>query len=85
MFGEDGWILAKVFFVRVFTSENLIVLFSPEKLAQLFLSKQVKPFPERRIIKRATFDNLLPPRLSRFPAKMMLVHARALLSINKIP
>ena len=69
LFGEDGCILAKVFLVHVFGSENFTVFFSPETLAQLFLLKKVKPFPERRIIKRPTFDNLFPP-LRNFRRRM---------------
>ena len=34
------------------------VLFSPERLSQLFLWKEVKPFPNHKIIKLLTFDNL---------------------------
>ena len=57
--------------------------------------KAVKPSPDSKMIKLLTFDNLFPPlrhshskklevkwrRLSRFPAKMTLVHAWATLSI----
>ena len=68
--------------------------FSPEKLGRLFTLKEVKPSPDSKIF---TFDNLFPPlrhsrrkpvegwrRLSRFPAKMTLVHAWVILSIEKI-
>ena len=34
------------------------VLFSPERLSQLFLLKEVKPSPDYKIIKLLTFDNL---------------------------
>ena len=34
------------------------VLFSPERLSQLFLLKEVKPSPDHKIIKLLTFDNL---------------------------
>ena len=34
------------------------VLFSPERLSQLFLLKEVKPSPDQKIIKLLTFDNL---------------------------
>ena len=34
------------------------VLFSPERLSQLFLWKEVKPSPDHKIIKLLTFDNL---------------------------
>ena len=51
--------------------------------------KAVKPSPDSKMIKLLTFDNLFPPlrhshskkleaerrRLSRFPAKMTLVHS----------
>ena len=57
--------------------------FPPEKLAQLFLLKKVLKFSHERLD-----TNLFPfplklvvesRRLSRFPAKMTLAHARALL------
>ena len=34
------------------------VLFSPERLSQLFLSKEVKPSLDHKMIKLLTFDNL---------------------------
>ena len=37
------------------------VLFSPERLSQLFLWKEVKPSPDHKIIKLLTFDKLLLP------------------------
>ena len=56
-------------------------------LAQLFLLKEVKPFPNSKMIKILKSDNLLPPpRHSHkkplqdddaFFAKMTLVHARS--------
>ena len=55
--------------------------------------KEVTRFPDRKIIKLLTFDiyDILAKTRSRvttaiphFPAKMMLVHAGALLSIEKI-
>ena len=74
-------------FLRVFlknpTPEGFIVLFSQEKLAGLFLLKKVLKFSHERLD-----TNLFPfplklvvewRRLSRFPAKMTLAHARALL------
>ena len=74
-------------FLRVFsknpTPEGFIVLFSPEKLAQLFLLKKVLKFSHERLD-----TNLFPfPlklvaewwRLLRFPAKVTLTHPRALL------
>ena len=35
--------------------------FSPKKFVRLFILKQVQPFPDRKIIKLLTFDNLFPP------------------------
>ena len=35
---------------------------SPEKLAPLSLLKEGKPSPDRKMIKRLTFDNLFPPK-----------------------
>ena len=74
--------------------------FSQKKLALLPLVKEVAPSPDRKMIKLLTFDNLFSPLwlrhkfslklvvewrwLPRFPAKMALVHAQALLSIEKI-
>ena len=37
------------------------VLFSPERLSQLFLWKEVKPSPDHKIIKLLTFDKLFLP------------------------
>ena len=70
---------------------SFISLFSSEKLTRLFLLKEVKPSSDPKVIRLQTFDNLiisvttaflLKPvvesrRLSRFPAKMTLVHAHA--------
>ena len=48
------------------TAECFVALFfSPEKLALLSLLEEVKPSPDRKIIKLLTFDNLFPPRHSR--------------------
>ena len=74
------------FFSRILKKSNpgrLHCIFSPEKLAQLFLLKKVSKFSHERLD-----TNLFPfPlklvvewwRLSRFPAKMTLAHARAIL------
>ena len=53
-------------FLRVFSKkkdilESFILLFSPKKLVQLFILKEVKPSPDSKMIKLLTFDNLLPP------------------------
>ena len=42
--------------------ESFISLFSLEKLTRLFLAKEVKPFPDRKMIKLLTFgfDNFFP-------------------------
>ena len=72
--------------------------FSPEKLTRLFLLMKVQPSPDRhRMIKLPTLITCSPPtttfslklvverrRLSRFPAKMTLVRACALLGVEKI-
>ena len=62
---------------------------SPQKLVRLFPLKEVKPSPDRLMIKFLTFDNLFSPlqhfllihvewrRLPHFPAKMTLVRARS--------
>ena len=43
--------------------------------------EEVTPSPDSKMIKLLTFDSsFLPLRLPRFPAKMTLVHARALLT-----
>ena len=41
--------------------ESAVFLFSPEKLTRLILLKEVKPSPDKKMIKLLTFDNLLPP------------------------
>ena len=56
--------------------------FSLEKLASLSLVKEVTRSPDRKMIKHSALDILFS--LPRFPAKMTLAHARALLSIEKI-
>ena len=49
------------FFFAIYTLESVIALFfSPEMLALLSSLKDVKPFPNREMIKRLTFDNLFP-------------------------
>ena len=73
----------------------LFFLFSPKKFARLFLSNEVTPSPDCKMIKLTTFDTPVTyfchydilaktrsrmTRLSRFPTKMTLVHSRALLS-----
>ena len=75
-------------FVRVLKEKRhprKLFFFPPKRLVRLFILRDVKPSPDS---KTAT---LFPPkpvvewrRLSRFPAKMTLVRARALLSIEKI-
>ena len=45
---------------RHLTSEGFF-FFSEEKLARLFLLKDVNPSPERKIIKLRTCNNLFPP------------------------
>ena len=55
----------EVFFAysqKIDTPESFIVIFFyPEKLALLSLVKEVKPSPDRKLIKLLTFDNLFPP------------------------
>ena len=73
--------------------------FSPEKLKRWFLLKESKPSPDRKMIQLLNiwftcfrhYDIISSlklvvewRRLSRFPAKMTLVHARAQLSLEKI-
>ena len=76
---------------KIDRTPSFISLFSPEKLTRLFLLNEVKPSFDPKVIRLQTFDNLiisvttaflLKPvvesrRLSRFPAKMTLVHAHA--------
>ena len=71
--------------------ESFILLFFREKiwLTRFFLMKEVKPPPDRKMIKLLTVDDLFPSlrhsrERSRLPVKMALVHAHALLSIEKI-
>ena len=71
--------------------------FPLKRLARVFLLKEVKPSPDRKMMKPLSFENLFPPlryfrfinslkerRLPLFPANMTLVCARALLSIEII-
>ena len=70
--------------------------FFTRKVSTVILLKEVIPSPNRKMIKLLTFWELAPVTktllklavewrwLSRFPAKMTLVHARAPLSIEKI-
>ena len=70
--------------------------FPLKKLARVFLLKEVKPSPDRKMMKPLSFENLFPPlrysrlnsfkerRLPLFPAIMTLVYARALLSVEII-
>ena len=53
-------------FLRVFLKKRHpgklhFTLFSPKKLARLFILKEVKPSPESKMLKLLTFDKLLPP------------------------
>ena len=72
---------------------------SPQKLVLLLTLNEVKPSPDREMVKFLTFDDMFCRhdilvklvvecrRLPRFPAKMTLVHAQAvrtLLSTEKI-
>ena len=43
------------------TPVSFILLFSPKKLVWLFILKEVKPFPDGKMIKLLTFGNLFPP------------------------
>ena len=53
-------------FLRVFlkkkdTPESFNLLFSPKKSVRLFILKEVKPSPDRKMIKLLTSVNLFPP------------------------
>ena len=86
---EDDIYLVKVFFAysqKLDSWGNIILPFLPEKKVTS---------PDRKMLKLQTYENLFPwlraqktvvewRRLSRFPAKMTLAHASALLSIVKI-
>ena len=37
------------------------LFFSPKKLIRLFILKEVKPSPDRRVKELLTFNNLIPP------------------------
>ena len=47
--------------------------FSPEKSTQLFLSKDVKPSHERKMVKLLTCGSLFPPRFRFFTRALTLV------------
>ena len=94
------WIFAKPLtnFRQICHFRCCMHFWSYEKLAGLLLLKEIKPPPERKIKWLLTFENLFSPlRYSQSPpvrnrittavtflSKMTLVHARALLSIEKI-
>ena len=50
-----------VFSQKVDSRKASLYLFSPKKLARLFLMKDVKISPDRKVIKFLPFDNLFPP------------------------
>ena len=50
-----------VYSPKIDTPESFIVVFSPEKSARLFLLKEVKPSPDRKMVKLLTFENLSLP------------------------
>ena len=41
--------------------ESFLVLFFHQELARLCLLKEIKPSPDRKVIRLPTFDNLFPP------------------------
>ena len=75
------------------TPESFIVLFSPDRLARLFLLKDAKPSPKSKMMKLLTFGIKLVSAtttssvewrwLPGFSAKMTPIHACALLCIEK--
>ena len=61
-------------FSLVFRKENSpqkasFYFFSQRKLAWLFILKEVKPFPDGKMMKLHTFDNLFPPTTNDIRAK----------------
>ena len=61
---------------------------SPEKIARLFLLKEIKPSPDRAHRKYKTFATCfrhydILDETGSFPAKMTLVHARARVILRK--
>jgi len=46
---------------KIDTPESFIVLFSSEKSARLFLLKEFKPSPDRKMVKLPTFEHLFLP------------------------
>ena len=58
---QQGRDLILIFFARSQKMDTPETVFPSEKLARLFLSKEFKPSPERKMIKLLTFINLFPP------------------------
>ena len=67
------------FFGRVLkkgTRKASFNFFSPKKLVRLFLLKEVKPSPDRKMIKLLTFGKIFPPLLhSRYKSRCRMTMA----------
>ena len=71
---DEDEIYLEVFFAysqNRYIKESFIVLFSPEKLARLFLLKEFKPSPDRKTRKLPTVHNLLPAILTKTRSRKM--------------
>ena len=56
-----------VFSKKIHPGKLHFTFFSPEKLVQLFILKEVQRYLDSKMIKLLTFDNLFPPlRHSRY-------------------
>ena len=81
-----------VYSQKIHTPESFIVLFSSEKSARFFLLKEVKPSPDRKMVKLPTFENLFLPlrhssetRRKMTTASTFLIHTRTTDRENLIP
>ena len=66
-FGDDNeYEISLKTFARVLKKKKIprkdsFYYFSPKQLVQLFILKEVKPSPDRKMIKLLQFDNMFPP------------------------
>ena len=60
---DEIWlnVFFRSYFQKIDTLKASFYFFIPEKLIRLFLLKEIKPSPDRQIVKLLSFDNLYPP------------------------
>ena len=54
-------VFARVLKKKTPRKASFCFFFSPKKLVQLFIPKEVQPYPDSKMIKLLTFDNLFLP------------------------